>query len=197
MLTVYEKIEIGRLLYDHGIYIRTEQFVRISKEKLREFFKDFLANEDGKTTVFDGRTGLPIPKVVIGWKSELRLNHLVKDKFNVRSNGPYSLITLQPPGGKSKDGGQRFGEMEQWSIQAFGAAFNSVELSTIKSDDFKGRKDVYMQFVKNKTYSLILMNFAKETFISESFRSLVLEFAAAGFVITAHNSEGEQIDVFK
>lgn len=112
---------------------------------------DVLVNGDGKAVLFDGRSGEPFPyPVTVGYMYIMKLHHLVDDKIHARSTGPYSMITQQPLGGKAQFGGQRFGEMECWAMQAYGAAYTLQELLTIKSDDTVGRVKVYEAIVKGE-----------------------------------------------
>src|SRR5699024_7745292 len=110
-----------------------------------------LIDKDGKAVLFDGRTGEPFSEpIAVGYKYMLKLHHLVDDKIHARSTGPYSMITQQPLGGKAQFGGQRFGEMEVWALEAYGAAYALQELLTIKSDDVVGRVKVYEAIVKGE-----------------------------------------------
>ncbi len=107
--------------------------------------------EDGKAELYDGRTGKPFDqKVTVGYMYMLKLDHLVDDKVHARATGPYSLITQQPLGGKARFGGQRFGEMEVWAVEAYGAAHVLQELLTVKSDDVEGRTKIYESMVKGE-----------------------------------------------
>src|SRR5690606_27916627 len=112
---------------------------------------DRLVGANGKAQLYDGRSGEPLPDpIAVGYLYILKLNHLVDDKIHARSTGPYSMITQQPLGGKAQFGGQRFGEMECWAMQAYGAAYALQELLTIKSDDVLGRVKVYEAIVKGE-----------------------------------------------
>ena len=129
---------------------------------------EVLVDEDGKAVLFDGRSGEPFPyPVTVGYMYILKLHHLVDDKIHARSTGPYSMITQQPLGGKAQFGGQRFGEMECWAMQAYGAAYTLQELLTIKSDDTVGRVKVYEAIVKGENIP--------EPGIPESFKVLLKE----------------------
>ena len=124
-------------------------------------------------TLFDGRTGEPFDrKVTVGYKYILKLHHLVDDKIHARSIGPYSLVTQQPLGGKAQFGGQRFGEMEVWALEAYGAAYTLQEMLTVKSDDVAGRTKVYEAIVRGDD--------AFEAGVPESFNVLVKEMRALG-----------------
>ena len=136
----------------------------------------------GQVTLFDGRTGEPFDrKVTVGYKYLLKLHHLVDDKIHARSIGPYSLVTQQPLGGKAQFGGQRFGEMEVWALEAYGAAYTLQEMLTVKSDDVAGRTKVYEAIVRgDDTF---------EAGIPESFNVLVKEMRALGLNVELVNSE--------
>ena len=128
---------------------------------------------DGKTVLFNGRTGEPFEnRVAVGVMYMIKLHHMVDDKIHARSTGPYSLVTQQPLGGKAQFGGQRFGEMEVWALYAYGAAHVLQEILTVKSDDVLGRVKVYEALVKGKT--------VKGAGMPESFRVLIKEFQALG-----------------
>jgi DNA-directed RNA polymerase subunit beta len=128
----------------------------------------FRPSAPGKTIVFDGRTGSPFEQpVTVGYPYILKLVHLVDDKIHARSTGPYSLVTQQPLGGRSKHGGQRLGEMEVWALEGFGAAYTLQELLTIKSDDMNGRTDAFMAMIRG--------TLLPKPGIPESFKVLVSE----------------------
>ena len=149
---------------------------------------EMLVDTDGKATLFDGRTGEPFPsKVGVGYMYMLKLHHLVDDKIHARSTGPYSMITQQPLGGKAQFGGQRFGEMEVWAMEAYGAAWALQELLTIKSDDVPGRVKVYEAIVKGENIP--------EPGIPESFKVLVKEMKSLCLNVEVLNSEGQEIDL--
>ena len=144
--------------------------------------------EDGKTTLYDGRTGDPFDHpVTVGVMYMLKLHHLVDDKIHARSTGPYSLVTQQPLGGKAQFGGQRFGEMEVWALYAYGAAHVLQEILTVKSDDVVGRVKVYESIVKGKPIN--------QAGVPESFRVLVKEFQALGLNVAMINEDGKEVDV--
>jgi DNA-directed RNA polymerase subunit beta len=147
-----------------------------------------LVGPDGKATVIDGRTGQPVEaEVTVGYMYILKLHHLVDDKIHARSTGPYSMITQQPLGGKAQFGGQRFGEMEVWALEAYGAAYALQELLTIKSDDTLGRVKVYEAIVKGDNIP--------EPGIPESFKVLVKEMQALALNVEVLNSRGEEIEL--
>ncbi|MEJ7757654.1 MAG: hypothetical protein WKF83_16380 [Nocardioidaceae bacterium] len=138
---------------------------------------------DGKAALFDGRTGEPFPTPVsVGYMYMLKLHHLVDDKIHARSTGPYSMITQQPLGGKAQFGGQRFGEMEVWALEAYGAAYALQELLTIKSDDVLGRVKVYEAIVKGENIP--------EPGIPESFKVLVKEMQSLCLNVEVLSSDG-------
>jgi DNA-directed RNA polymerase subunit beta len=139
----------------------------------------------GKMVLYDGKTGEPYDQpVTVGIIYMLKLAHLVQDKVHARSTGPYSLVTQQPLGGKAQFGGQRFGEMEVWALEAYGAAYTLQEMLTIKSDDVTGRVKTYESIVKGEPIS----GFG----IPESFRVLIKELQALGLSVEVCNEKGEQ-----
>ena len=149
---------------------------------------DRLVHTDGKATLFDGRTGEPFPyPVAVGYMYIIKLLHLVDDKIHARSTGPYSMITQQPLGGKAQFGGQRFGEMECWAMQAYGAAYTLQELLTIKSDDIVGRVKVYEAIVKGENIP--------EPGIPESFKVLLKELQALCLNVEVLSSDGVAIEM--
>ena len=143
---------------------------------------------DGKALLFDGRTGEPFPAPVsVGFTYILKLNHLVDDKIHARSTGPYSMITQQPLGGKAQFGGQRFGEMEVWALEAYGAAYALQELLTIKSDDILGRVKVYEAIVKGENIPT--------PGIPESFKVLIKEMQALCINVEVLSHDGQEIEM--
>jgi DNA-directed RNA polymerase subunit beta len=147
-----------------------------------------LINEDGKARLFDGRTGEPFAEPIsVGYKYILKLHHLVDDKIHARSTGPYSMITQQPLGGKAQFGGQRFGEMEVWALEAYGAAYALQELLTIKSDDVVGRVKVYEAIVKGENIP--------EPGIPESFKVLIKEMQSLCLNVEVLSSDGMSIEM--
>jgi DNA-directed RNA polymerase subunit beta len=147
-----------------------------------------LVDEDGKAKLFDGRSGEPFPyPVTVGYMYILKLHHLVDDKIHARSTGPYSMITQQPLGGKAQFGGQRFGEMECWAMQAYGAAYTLQELLTIKSDDTVGRVKVYEAIVKGENIP--------EPGIPESFKVLLKELQSLCLNVEVLSSDGAAIEM--
>jgi DNA-directed RNA polymerase subunit beta len=147
-----------------------------------------LIGVDGKATLHDGRTGEAYDRpVTVGYMYILKLSHLVDDKIHARSTGPYSMITQQPLGGKAQFGGQRFGEMEVWALEAYGAAYALQEILTIKSDDVLGRVKVYEAIVKGENIP--------EPGIPESFKVLIKEMQALCLNVRVMNERGEEIEI--
>jgi DNA-directed RNA polymerase subunit beta len=147
-----------------------------------------LVGTDGKATLFNGRTGIPYDNPIsVGYKYILKLHHLVDDKIHARSTGPYSMITQQPLGGKAQFGGQRFGEMEVWALEAYGAAYALQELLTIKSDDVLGRVKVYEAIVKGENIP--------EPGIPESFKVLIKEMQSLCLNVEVLSTTGEEIEM--
>ncbi len=156
-LGVPSRMNIGQVLETHlgwackklGMKIATPVFDGIPEKKIREYLKEAKLPTSGKSALFDGRTGEKIDQeVVVGYIYMMKLNHLVSHKIHARAVGPYSLVTQQPLGGKAQYGGQRFGEMEVWALEAYGAAHTLQELLTVKSDDVQGRTKIYESLVK-------------------------------------------------
>ena len=144
--------------------------------------------EDGKTILYDGRTGEPFDNpVTVGYPYYLKLHHLVDDKIHARSTGPYALVTQQPLGGKAQFGGQRFGEMEVWALEAYGAAYTLQEILTVKSDDVTGRVKTYEAIVKGS-------NIPKPG-VPESFKVLVKELQALCLDIRVLDEKGNEIEL--
>ena len=142
----------------------------------------------GKATIYDGRTGSPFAqKATVGYTYILKLNHLVDDKIHARSTGPYSLVTQQPLGGKAQQGGQRFGEMEVWALEAYGAAYTLQELLTIKSDDVTGRSKIYESIVKGEN--------APNPGTPESFNVLVKELQSLGLDVNLEQRDAQSDDI--
>jgi len=156
-----------------GIPVASPVFDGIEETEIKEWFKEAGLPIEGRTTLYDGRTGEPFDqKVTVGVMYMMKLHHLVDDKIHARSIGPYSLITQQPLGGKAQFGGQRFGEMEVWALEAYGAAYSLQEMLTVKSDDVAGRTRMYEKIVKGDN--------TLEVGLPESFNVLVKELQALG-----------------
>ena len=151
-------------------------------------FSKIELDEDGKSTVYDGRTGEKFDnRVTVGYMYYLKLHHLVDDKIHARSTGPYSLVTQQPLGGKAQFGGQRFGEMEVWALEAYGAAYTLQEILTVKSDDVEGRVKTYEAIVKGEP--------VPQPGIPESFRVMLKELQSLGLDVVVQDKEGNEIDM--
>jgi DNA-directed RNA polymerase subunit beta len=158
-LGVPSRMNVGQILETHlgwaaqklGFKAVTPVFDGASEEEIRKCLKEAGIDESGKTYLYDGRTGDRFEQpVTVGYIYMLKLHHLVDDKVHARATGPYSLITQQPLGGKARFGGQRFGEMEVWALEAYGAAYILQELLTVKSDDVEGRTKIYESMVKGE-----------------------------------------------
>ena len=176
--------------------VASPSFDGLEAEELMGLLQSTLPNRDGeqlvddlgKATLYDGRSGEPFPHpIAVGYKYMLKLHHLVDDKIHARSTGPYSMITQQPLGGKAQFGGQRFGEMEVWALEAYGAAYALQELLTIKSDDTSGRVKVYEAIVKGEDIP--------EPGVPESFRVLIQEMRSLCLAVEALDAEGNVIDL--
>ncbi|MBH5402238.1 DNA-directed RNA polymerase subunit beta [Bradyrhizobium sp. CNPSo 4010] len=176
-----ELLELGQNL-SRGVPIATPVFDGAKEADIEEMLKLAGLDASGQSTVYDGRTGDPFDrKVTVGYIYMLKLHHLVDDKIHARSIGPYSLVTQQPLGGKAQFGGQRFGEMEVWALEAYGAAYTLQEMLTVKSDDVAGRTKVYEAIVRgDDTF---------EAGIPESFNVLVKEMRSLGLNVDLHNSK--------
>jgi DNA-directed RNA polymerase subunit beta len=175
-LGVPSRMNVGQVLETHlgwsakilGLRIATPVFDGIKEKDIRNYLKEAKLPEHGKTILYDGRTGEPFDQeIVVGYIYMMKLGHLVADKIHARAVGPYSLVTQQPLGGKAQYGGQRFGEMEVWAMEAYGAAYTLQELLTVKSDDVQGRTHIYESIVKGDN--------SLEAGIPESFNVLVKE----------------------
>jgi DNA-directed RNA polymerase subunit beta len=167
-----------------GVSIATPVFDGAHEPDVAAMLKKAGLHESGQSVLYDGRTGEPFDrKVTVGYMYMIKLNHLVDDKIHARSIGPYSLVTQQPLGGKAQFGGQRFGEMEVWALEAYGAAYTLQEMLTVKSDDVAGRTKVYEAIVRgDDTF---------EAGIPESFNVLVKEMRSLGLSVELENSKIE------
>ena len=171
---------------DCGIHIATPVFDGATEEEVIRTLKLAQLPADGKTKLRDGRTGLEFDNpVTVGYVYMLKLHHLVDDKIHARSTGPYSLVTQQPLGGKAQFGGQRFGEMEVWALEAYGAAYTLQELLTVKSDDIVGRVKTYEAIVKGENIP--------EPGIPESFKVLMKELQSIGLDVEVRSEDGKAI----
>ena len=195
-LGVPSRMNIGQVLEVHlgfayrklGQKIATPVFDGAHEEDIREALKEAGYREDGKSILTDGRTGQKFDNpVTVGVMYYLKLLHLVDDKIHARSIGPYALVTQQPLGGKAQFGGQRFGEMEVWALEAYGAAYTLQEILTVKSDDLTGRRKTYEAIVKG-------LNIPKPG-IPESFKVLIKELQALALDVHVLDEDGEEIDI--
>ena len=195
-LGVPSRMNIGQVLEVHlgfayrklGQKIATPVFDGAHEEDIREALKEAGYREDGKSILTDGRTGQKFDNpVTVGVMYYLKLHHLVDDKIHARSIGPYALVTQQPLGGKAQFGGQRFGEMEVWALEAYGAAYTLQEILTVKSDDLTGRRKTYEAIVKG-------LNIPKPG-IPESFKVLIKELQALALDVRVLDEDGEEIDI--
>ena len=195
-LGVPSRMNIGQVLEVHlgfaakhlGYKVETPVFDGAHEEDIREALKQAGLREDGKTILYDGRTGRQFDNpVTVGVMYYLKLFHLVDDKIHARSTGPYSLVTQQPLGGKAQFGGQRFGEMEVWALEAYGAAYTLQEILTVKSDDVVGRVKTYEAIVKG--------NNVPKPGIPESFKVLVKELQSLCLDVSVLDADGEEIDL--
>jgi len=182
-----EFMDVVKGYAEKGIPVATPVFEGANEEHIKELLKLAGLPEDGRTVLYDGRTGEPFDtRVTVGYMHMLKLIHMVDDKIHARSTGPYSLVTQQPLGGRAQFGGQRLGEMEVWALEAHGAAYTLQEMLTVKSDDIEGRTKVYESIVKGKyTYT---------PGIPESFRVLVRELKALGLNVKCENGESKPCD---
>src|SRR5215468_5116788 len=191
-LGVPSRMNVGQILETHlgwaakalGLWVASPVFDGATEGEIREHLKQAGLPQSGKTRLFDGRTGKPFhQEVTVGQIYILKLAHLVDDKMHARSIGPYSLVTQQPLGGKAQFGGQRFGEMEVWALEAYGAAHTLQEMLTVKSDDVEGRNRIYEAIVKGENFL--------EPGTPESFNVLVKELQSLGLAVEAITEDGK------
>jgi len=177
---------LGWALHERGLKAATAVFDGATEEQIREELRAAGLPEDGKVVLRDGRTGEAFDRsITVGYIYMLKLHHLVEDKIHARSTGPYSLITQQPLGGKAQFGGQRFGEMEVWALEAYGAANILQELLTVKSDDVMGRVQTYEAIVKGEEI--------QQPGVPESFKVLIKELQSLGLNVEILNENDEEI----
>ncbi len=190
-LGVPSRMNLGQILEMHlgaaakklNIYVSTPVFEGATRNEIIDALKEAGLDEDGKTVLYNGRTGEPYDnRISVGVMYMIKLHHMVDDKLHARSTGPYSMVTQQPLGGKAQFGGQRFGEMEVWALYAYGAANVLQEMMTVKSDDVVGRVKVYEALVKGEPIP--------KSGVPESFRVLIKEFQALGLDITVLGEDG-------
>ena len=195
-LGVPSRMNIGQVLEVHlgyaaaalGWKVMTPVFDGAHEADIRDCLREAGLREDGKTILYDGRTGEPFDNpVTVGYMYFLKLHHLVDDKIHARSTGPYSLVTQQPLGGKAQFGGQRFGEMEVWALEAYGAAYTLQEILTVKSDDVVGRVKTYEAIVKGQN--------VPKPGIPESFKVLIKELQSLCLDVKVLDANNEEIDL--
>ena len=195
-LGVPSRMNIGQVLEVHlgyaahalGYKVATPIFDGATYEDIQGELVKAGLDPEGKSVLYDGRTGEPFDnKVTVGYVYFLKLHHLVDDKIHARSTGPYSLVTQQPLGGKAQFGGQRFGEMEVWALEAYGAAYTLQEILTVKSDDVEGRVKTYEAIVKGEPIP--------QPGIPESFRVMLKELQSLGLDVVVQDKEGNEIDM--
>ncbi len=195
-LGVPSRMNIGQVLETHlgmaakvlGIHVSTPVFNGATEGEVEEILEEAGLARDGKTVLYDGRTGEPFEnRVTVGVMYMLKLHHLAHDKMHGRSTGPYSLVTQQPLGGKAQFGGQRFGEMEVWALEAYGASHTLQEMLTVKSDDVVGRVQAYESIVKGEN--------VPEPGIPESFKVLIKEMQSIGLDAKVYSEEEEELSI--
>ena len=193
---VPSRMNLGQVLELHmgmaakklGVHIATPVFDGAHIDDIQDMMAEAGMDPDGKTVLYDGRTGEPFDnRISVGVMYMIKLHHMVDDKLHARSTGPYSLVTQQPLGGKAQFGGQRFGEMEVWALYAYGAAHTLQEMMTVKSDDVIGRVKVYESIVKGQEIN--------EAGVPESFRVLMKEFQALGLDVSIVDDEGHALQL--
>ena len=193
---VPSRMNLGQILEIHmgmaakklGVHIATPVFDGAHISDIEEMMAEAGMDSDGKTILYDGRTGEPFDnRIAVGVMYMIKLHHMVDDKLHARSTGPYSLVTQQPLGGKAQFGGQRFGEMEVWALYAYGAAHTLQEILTVKSDDVVGRVKVYESIIKGQEIN--------QAGVPESFRVLMKEFQALGLDIYIIDDDGRTLEL--
>ena len=190
------RMNLGQILEVHlggaakalGWHVSTPVFDGATQEDVEELLQQAGMSPDGKSILYDGRTGDPFDKpITVGVMYMLKLHHLVDDKIHARSTGPYSLVTQQPLGGKAQFGGQRFGEMEVWALEAYGAAYTLQEMLTVKSDDVVGRVKTYEAIVKGENIP--------EPGVPESFKVLVKELQSLGLDVRLYSEDNQELEL--
>ena len=182
------ELHIGMAAKKLGCYVATPVFDGATNDDIAAMMAEAGMDPDGKTVLYDGRTGEPFhQRISVGVMYMLKLHHMVDDKLHARSTGPYSLVTQQPLGGKAQFGGQRFGEMEVWALYAYGAAHTLQEMLTVKSDDVIGRVKVYENIVKGQEIN--------QAGVPESFRVLMKEFQALGLDVSIIDEDDNELDL--
>jgi len=189
-LGVPSRMNIGQVLEIHlgmaakrlGLHVATPVFDGCTQADLEEIMAEAKMDPDGKTVLYDGRTGEKFDnRVSVGVMYMIKLDHMVDDKLHARSVGPYTLVTQQPMGGKAQNGGQRFGEMEVWALEAYGAAYTLQEMLTVKSDDIIGRNKVFRAIVDGQPIP--------DPSLPESFRVLTRELRSLGIYVELINRD--------
>jgi len=195
-LGVPSRMNIGQILETHlgwaarmlGLQFASPVFDGAREQEILDLMRKAGLPPDGKTVLYDGRTGLPFDNpVTVGYAYMMKLMHLVDDKIHARSTGPYSLVTQQPLGGKAQFGGQRFGEMEVWALEAYGAAYTLQELLTVKSDDVVGRQRTYEAIVKGEN--------VPESGVPESFKVLLKELQSLALDVRVLAEDNREIEI--
>jgi DNA-directed RNA polymerase subunit beta len=195
-LGVPSRMNIGQVLELHlgmaarkmGIHVASPVFDGAREEDVWSTLEEAGMARDAKTVLYDGRTGEPFDnRVSVGIMYMIKLAHMVDDKLHARSTGPYSLVTQQPLGGKAQFGGQRFGEMEVWALEAYGAAYTLQEILTVKSDDVVGRVKTYEAIVKGEN--------VPEPGVPESFKVLIKELQSLGMDVKMLSSDEQEIEM--
>jgi DNA-directed RNA polymerase subunit beta len=182
------EVHLGYAAHELGWKVATPIFNGAKEGEIREILSEAGLRSDGKTVLYDGRTGEPFDNAVtVGYVYFLKLHHLVDDKIHARSTGPYSLVTQQPLGGKAQFGGQRFGEMEVWALEAYGAAYTLQEILTVKSDDVTGRVRTYEAIVKGHN--------VPQPGVPESFKVLVKELQSLCLDVRVLDADGNEIEL--
>jgi DNA-directed RNA polymerase subunit beta len=193
---VPSRMNIGQILETHlgwaaaklGFRIATPVFDGAHEDQIKGMLNEAGLPEDGKITLYDGRSGMAFDHpVTVGYIYMLKLAHLVEDKIHARSTGPYSLVTQQPLGGKAQFGGQRFGEMEVWALEAYGAAYILQEMLTVKSDDVVGRVKTYEAIVKGEPI--------QEAGVPESFKVLIKELQSLGLSVEVLSADEKPVEL--
>ena len=182
------ELHMGMAAKKLGVHIATPVFDGASIQDIQDMMKEAGMDEDGKTVLYDGRTGEAFDhRIAVGVMYMIKLHHMVDDKLHARATGPYSLVTQQPLGGKAQFGGQRFGEMEVWALYAYGAAHTLQEMMTVKSDDVVGRVKVYESIIRGQEIN--------DPGVPESFRVLMKEFQALGLDVSIINNDGKTLEL--
>ena len=182
------ELHLGMAARELGLHVASPVFDGATEEDVWETLQEAGMADDAKTVLYDGRTGEPFDnRVSVGISYMLKLSHMVDDKLHARSTGPYSLVTQQPLGGKAQFGGQRFGEMEVWALEAYGAAYTLQEILTVKSDDIVGRVQTYESIVKGHN--------VPEPGVPESFKVLIKELQSLGMDVKMLSGDQEEIDL--